>query len=209
MSITTTWLLLAGVQAAATISPGPAFAVSVRNALTHGRRAGLLTAMGLGIGVGAHVLFVLFGISVLISQSVTLFSIIKYAGAAYLVFIGIKSLLVKKEDRQDTSPDQKLRSKKTMSNWGALRNGILTNILNPKAVVFFTAVYAQFITPHTAPEIMTLYALTSVLIELGWFTLVTIFLTNPRIKGYFTAIAHWIERICGGLLVALGIRLAM
>lgn len=200
------WLALAAVQSAATMSPGPAFAITLRNASLEGRAAGILTSIGLGIGVALHVIFVIFGISVLVSKSELLFNLIKYSGAAYLVFIGIKGLLAKANKE---SKDVENRAVKNHAKWKRIQNGFLTNLLNPKAFVFFTAVYAQFITPETPLSVSAIYGLTSTFIEIAWFSAVTIFLTTPRIRKKFTDIAHWIDRICGGLLVALGIRLAM
>lgn len=213
MDIFLAWLVLASVQLAATLSPGPAFAVSVRNALAYDRRAGLFTAIGLGAGVGAHVIFVLCGIAVVISQSVLLFNVIKYVGAAYLIFIGFKAILARKKDAQeqkttnaalDTAP-----SRKTISDTKAIQIGVLTNLLNPKAVIFFTAVYTQCINPETGWEILALYGVTSVIIEAGWFSCLAIILTNRSVKAKFMGFAHWIERVCGGLLMALGVRLAL
>lgn len=210
MDILAKWLLLASVQTAATLSPGPAFAISVRNALAYDRRTGVFTAIGLGAGVGAHVLFVLCGIAVVIAQSVMLFNLIKYAGAAYLIFIGAKAIFARK--REDSEPlEEKLdipKAKKSLSSFGAFRIGFLTNLLNPKAVVFFTAVFSQFISPETSYEVMGLYFLTCVMIETIWFSIVSIVLTNPLIKAKFLNLAHWVERVCGGLLIALGVKLA-
>jgi RhtB (resistance to homoserine/threonine) family protein len=200
------WLILASVNLAATLSPGPAFILTVRNALSYNRPLGMMTAMGLGLGIGVHVAFVLGGIAVVIAKSVILFNLIKYAGAAYLVFIGAKAVLAKKSDNANPNIQT---AQKPLTAFGALRMGFLTNVLNPKAVVFFTAVYAQFITVDTPPQILVLFGLTSVLIEAIWFSIVTFILTNPRIKNAFLGISHWIERVCGGLLIALGIRLAL
>lgn len=204
------WLLLASVQTAATISPGPAFAMTLKNAVAYDRTTGLMSSIGLGLGVGAHILFVLLGFSVLITQSVMLFNIVKYAGAAYLMFIGVKALMAKKQKAADNTIDLKETQKaQSMDKLSAIWQGFLTNLLNPKAVVFFTAVYAQFITPGTPYEILALYGLTSILIEMGWFSCVTLFLTTPYIRQRFLAITHWIERTCGALLIGLGVKLAL
>lgn len=203
------WLLMASIQAAATISPGPAFAMTVRQALAYDRRIGIFTAIGLSLGVSVHILFAVLGISVVISQSVLLFNIIKYAGAAYLVYIGIKGLLARKKEAPETQGTDAVPVKNGMTPFKALQTGMLTNVLNPKAVAFFTAFYAQFATADTPVEIMALYGLTSIVMEVTWFSLVSIFLTTPAIKKTFVSFTHWVERVCGGLLVALGVRLAL
>ncbi|MCB1784466.1 MAG: LysE family translocator [Alphaproteobacteria bacterium] len=204
------WLALAGVQTAATMSPGPAFVVAVRNAMTYGRKAGIFTAIGLGCGVGVHVAFVLFGIAYILTKSVLLYTIVKYAGAAYLVFIGIKALKSKKAEPADPANEQTAgKPAKTISSYKAFLIGFMTNVLNPKAVVFFTAVYAQFIDPAMSWQIHALYGITSVTIEILWFSGVAIVLTNPAVKRKFDKIVHWIERSCGALMIALGAKLAL
>ena len=208
MTLITQWLLLASLQTAATISPGPAFAITVRNAASGNRVSGILTSIGLGLGVGAHVLFVIFGISVLIAQSEILYNLIKYSGAAYLIFIGAKSFLASKKEKSNGYHALKTKIKNP-APWRRVQNGLFTNLLNPKAFVFYTAVYAQFINPETPTTALALFCMTSVLIEITWFSLVTIFLTTPRMQTAFNRISIWIERISGGLLIALGIKLAL
>lgn len=202
------WLLVASVQAAATMSPGPAFVFTVRNALAYDRFTGVLTSLGLGLGVLAHVTLVILGIAVLISKSIYLLNFIKYAGAAYLVYIGIKSLFAKKPDIK-VSTDIADQMPKKMSWYKAISQGFITNMLNPKAIVFFTAVLTQFIDASTPLAIQILYAVTCASIEFSWFCFVAVVLTNPSIKQHFMRFMHWIERICGGLMIALGLRLAL
>lgn len=206
------WALLASVQLAATMSPGPAFVVSVRNSMAHSRSVGVFTSLGLALGVGAHVVFVLVGISLVISQSVILFSIVKYAGAAYLCYVGIKAIFFSKKRGQESeieNIDTDIKRSSTMSVRQAVVNGFLTNLLNPKAVVFFTAVYTQFIGVDTPLSIHLLYGVTSIVIEFLWFAGVAIVLTNPRVKRKFMSVMHWVERSCGGLMIALGVKLAL
>lgn len=208
------WLAFAGIQAMATVSPGPAFAVAVRSALVHGRRTAIFTAIGLGLGVGAHVFLVLTGSALLFSRSVLLFDAVRLAGAAYLVYIGVKALKARKrtEESQEAfetggaaaqSPPQKI------SPGVGIRTGFLTNLLNPKAIVFFTAVLTQFIEADSSAPVLFLYGATSVAIEITWFVLLTLFLTDVRVRNRFLSVSHWVERICGGFLLALGIRLAL
>ncbi len=209
MEFFVSWLLLASVQAAATISPGPDFAMVVRNSIAYNRRVGLFTVFGISLSAATYVLFVIFGIAVVISQSVMLYNILKYAGAAYLIFIGIKALRARKENCAYQQQDDKNKKKSSLSDFEALRMGYLTNLLNPKSVVFFTAVYAQFITPETPIAIQMLYCLTTFIIQFSWFSFVTLVLTDPRVRNKFISMRHWIDRVCGGLLIMLGIRLAL
>lgn len=202
------WLALAGVQLAATLSPGPAFAMSVRNSTVHGRTAGIITAIGLGQGVGVHVILVLTGISILLAKIPFLFIAIKYTGAAYLIYIGIKALCAKPAEEEQVTTNEKAKNP-NRSKFSFVAQGFMTNLLNPKAWVFFTAVFSQFITTETPASIMALYAITIIAIETGWFITLSLFLTHNSIRTRFIAISHWIERVCGGLLTALGIKLAI
>lgn len=211
MSLFLSWLAIASVQLAATMSPGPAFVVAVRNALSYNRLTGVATAFGLALGVGAHVVFVLCGISLIVAQSVFLFALIKYAGAAYLFYIGVKAILHSRKSSSvspvDVVKDQ--AEKKVMSVRKAVMTGFLTNLLNPKAVVFFTAIFTQFITVDTPFSILALYGGTSIVIEGAWFCGVAIVLTHARIRAVFLSFMHWVERVCGGLMIGLGIKLAL
>lgn len=210
MTLFLQWLLIASVQAAATISPGPAFVVAVRNAMAYDRRTGIFTAFGLGLGVAVHVLVVLCGLAVLLQHYTFVFDLIRYAGAAYLIYIGSKALIARRKPNSATEavPDAVVPRKAGISGRKALAIGFLTNLLNPKAVIFFTAVFTQFIGPGTPFWVMALYGATSVFIEIAWFSGVAAVLTDRRIKERFMGVVHWVERTCGGLMIGLGVKLA-
>lgn len=210
MEIFLGWLVLASIQLAATMSPGPAFAVTMRHALAHGRRSGVIMAFGLGLGIVFQVCVVLGGLSTILTQSVLLFNIIKYAGAAYLIFIGLKALKAKKRTKSIFSSEESSESEyQPLSDLKSFHVGVWTNVLNPKAVVFFTALFTQFVAPDTPWQLLALYGGTSVFTEIAWFSFVVIVLTNKKVKTGITGIMHWIERVCGGLLIALGVKLAV
>lgn len=202
------WAVMASVQLAATMSPGPAFVISVKNAMAYDRSVGVFTALGLALGVGVHVLFVLAGIALLIAQSVWLFQLLKYVGAAYLIYIGIKAFKTSSPKMVEEPSCSDEHFEKGISVPQAITQGFLTNLLNPKAMIFFTAVYTQFIDITTPFFMHVAYGLTSVVIEFIWFAGVAFVLTNPHIKQKFTKAMSWIERVCGGLMIGLGLKLA-
>lgn len=209
MTFFLTWLAFAATQIAAAMSPGPAFILTVRHAITHGRTTGIYTAIGLGLGVAIHVGLVLVGLAAVMTQSFFLYSIIKYLGAGYLIYIGIKGLRarprVSQQEGNDTTPPANV----SLTAAVAIRSGLLTNLLNPKALVFSTSIVTQFIHPDTPKTTLLLFWLTSTTIEILWFSLVSAVLNYKEIKQRFIAASHWIDRICGGLLVGLGIKLAI
>lgn len=202
----TNWILLAGIFLLALASPGPDLVMVVRNALLHSRRAGLWTAAGFALGVGIHVTYTLAGLATVIAHSVVLFNLIKYAGAAYLIYVGIKSLR-----SSGFTSDVSVHGPQTtsLSDMQALRAGFLTNLLNPKATIFFMAVFSQFITESTPLIVQILYAGTCIAMTFLWFSCVAFFLTQSRIRIMFLSASQWIDRLCGGFLVALGIKLAL
>lgn len=198
--------VIAMIHLMAVMSPGPDFAMISRNALVYSRRSGIYSAIGLGLGILVHVAYSLIGIGLIISQSIILFSIIKYLGAAYLIYIGYKSLRSKKvvSSIADVVP-----MKQDLSAWAAVRAGFLTNVLNPKATLFFLSLFTQVINPETPFVIQLLYGLEMSLATMAWFGFVAIVLSQPMIKKRFEKVQHHFERLFGVLLVMLGIKVAL
>jgi RhtB (resistance to homoserine/threonine) family protein len=200
------WLLLMGVFAMALASPGPDFVMIVRNAVLHTRLHGIFTSIGFAAGVAIHTGYTVLGLAALIAQSVAAFTVLKFLGAAYLFYIGIQAL--RSTGYEATAPDapQKQRAY-TLKK--AFLTGFLTNLLNPKATLFFLAVFSQFLTPDMVMVHQGAYALTCILMTFVWFSFVTVVLTDPRIKVAFLRFTKWIDRVCGGLLIALSLKLAL
>jgi len=200
------WLLLAGVFFLAVISPGPDFVVAVKNAIMGSRKIGVMTALGFAVGVCVHTGYTLIGLATIIAQSVLVFNLIKYVGAAYLLYMGIKALRSKGfEMVQDALGANPV----LMTPLQAFYNGLLTNILNPKATLFFLAVFSQFITPETPMIVQVGYAATCAIICFLWFTAVSFVLTDWLIKQRFLRFSKTIDRLCGGFLIALSVKLAL
>ncbi|RTK95014.1 LysE family translocator [Candidatus Saccharibacteria bacterium] len=205
-------LLIAGIHLLAVMSPGPDFAMVVRNSLVYSRRTGVLAAAGLGLGIIVHVLYSLLGIGLLISQSVMLFNAIKWAGALYLIFIGFKALLAKKASDtadKDQADVPKALPKKDLSTAQAIRMGFITNVLNPKATMYFLAVFTTVIQPDTALIAKIVYGLAMVVITFAWFAFVAVVLSHNRVSGLVGKWKHYIDRVFGGVLIALGIKVAL
>ncbi len=208
------WFLFASIQFAATTSPGPAFLVGIRNAVSYGWYLGIATAFGLGCGILVHIVFVLTGLSLLIEKSNFTYSLVKYSGSAYLIYIGIKCLLsscatfMAQKSSCSTSVQRYETNSQTKHFWEVFLEGFLTNSLNPKALIFFTAVLSQFVTAETKLSIKFLYGGTSFFIECGWYVLVSLLFMNQNLRAKFLSGAHWIDMIFGGLIIFLGVRLA-
>lgn len=199
------WLLVTTVFLVAVVAPGPDFVMSVRNSVLHGRKAGIMTALGFAAGVSIHISYCVFGLSAIIAQSLLLFSILKYAGAAYLVFIGIKALRSKGLHHVDV----KNGARHAKTSLAAFRDGFLTNLLNPKAILFFFALFTQVVQPHQPLSHLLAYAATCMTIMIVWFSAVALFLTQARVRNSFLKVSAAIDKACGALFILLGIRLAL
>lgn len=205
MQFWSNWLTIFVVGCLAVTSPGANFFITIRNSLAYSRQAGVFTALGLAAGDLVHVAYCLVGIGVVISKSILLFNLIKWLGAVYLIYIGIKSLQARKYQSQDVEE----RKTQTMSSLSAFRVGFLTCLLNPKVTLFFLALFTQIIHPHTSLATQVLYGLTVVGIEFSWFAFVAVVVSQGTIKRWFLSISHWFERVMGAVLVWLGFRLAL
>lgn len=187
----------------AVISPGPDFAMVSRNSLLLSRRSGVLTALGIGAGVCVHVTYTLLGVGLLIQQSLWLFNLIKLAGAAYLIFFGIKML------RAKPASAEVLAEQPVLSSLGALRTGFLTNVLNPKTTIFIVSLFMQVVQPQTPLAVQLGYGAFIVLAHAVWFSAVAIFFSTDSVRGRLLAVRHWIDRVFGALLVGFGMLLAL
>lgn len=210
------WLAFMGVMLPAAMSPGPDFVIVVRNALAFSRRAGVFTALGLSVGVLVHLVYTFFGFAALIAKSVVAFNVIKWLGAGYLIFIGFSALRSggmsqKAFDKtlQNEEQEAAKQAPKTMTPTKAFVSGFLTNMLNPKAALFFLAIVAQIVSPNT-PIIWKVIDGFSAMVIIGlWFSFVAYALTGKRARALFLRYTKWIDRVTGGLLVLMGVKVAL
>jgi threonine/homoserine/homoserine lactone efflux protein len=135
-----TLLLFAGASLALLVVPGPAVLFIVARSVEHGRSAGLVSMLGVQVGALVHVAAAVLGISALLVQSAVAFSVVKYAGAAYLVYLGVRRLLLR------GAPAMTARGE-PLALGRLFRQGIVVNVLNPKAALFFFAFLPQFVDP--------------------------------------------------------------
>lgn len=188
--------------------PGPDFVVVVDSSLLSSRRAGLFTALGIMSGLAVHLAYTFAGLALVISRSILLFSVIKYAGAAYLVWIGIKGLRARKASQQENMQSSSTPSGNRTA-WAAYKKGLLTNVLNPKVTLFFLSVFSQFITPETGLGTRLVYVSALLAQNLAWFSVVATLFSAPVLRTRLHAVRHYLDRTMGAVLVALGLRVAL
>lgn len=188
------------------VSPGPDFIYVITRGVSLGKNAGILSALGISIGLIIHTTLAAFGLSALLQTSGLAFQIVKYLGAGYLFYLGIRTLFYKK--LLSIAPGKVKKSNK----FSIFRQGVFTNVFNPKAIITFMAFIPQFINPAEGNASVQIFLLGGLLASIAmiWFGMV----------GYFAGfLGQWLSKkiivqkfiswISGIVLVGLGIRLAM
>ncbi|MFI0810218.1 LysE family translocator [Streptomyces echinatus] len=195
-------LAVAVITVLAVIAPGADFAMIVRNSYLYGRRTGLLAAVGVAAGVLVHVTYTLLGVGLLIASSTALFTVIKLIGAAYLVYVGVRTYRTRGELRID------LDDKRELTPLAALRAGFLTNVLNPKTTLFVVSTFAQVVSPDTPLYQQAGYGLFMSLAHLLWFGVVAAFFSHSRMRAVMLRGQKVLNKVIGSVLAGLGISLA-
>lgn len=185
------------------IAPGPDMVMVIRNTVVNGKSAGYKTALGILAGNLVHITYCVVGIGWLISKSVVAFSILKYAGAAYLVYLGVASFRRKDTILNTTSVDKRQLTRR----WFA--QGFINNILNPKGTLFFLGVFTAVITPDTSIQVTTVLVTIMILMcALFWAALVQT-LDTAGVKRILERSGTVLQRVFGVVLVTLGLRVAL
>lgn len=185
------------------LSPGPDMLYTAARSLSQGTKAGIFSTLGIFTGCLFHITAAVFGLSKIIQESIFVFSVIKYAGAAYLVYLGIKSIF----NRRKNATIEKLP---VMSDRKIYMQGLVTNLLNPKVAIFFLSFLPQFINPqsHYLKEQIAFLGL--------WFDVqgCLILVTVATLTGTFRNMLqqnknfwNWQEKITGTILIGLGIKM--
>ncbi|WP_020590259.1 LysE family translocator [Desulfobacter curvatus] len=206
MESTSYWLVFFTTVFVINISPGPDVIYIVSRTIAQGRKVGIASSLGIWSGALVHVAAAALGLSAVLAASATAFAIVKYIGAAYLVYLGIRSLM---SDGETFNMHESTEDKTTV--WKAFRQGVLVDILNPKVAIFFMAFLPQFIRPelgHHSAQIAVLgFLVILVAVPIEFFFVIT----ADRTTSFFRKnrrCSFWLERISGSILVSLGIRLA-
>lgn len=192
------WWPFVLVYTAAVISPGPDFALVVRTALTRGRSAAILNALGIGCGVTFHTLIAVLGISALVQSSALLAMTLPWFGIGYLLYLGWGGL--------SAQPSAVAEVETTAADAGRsdFWRGFWTNVLNPKALLFFSAILVQLVAGLNAwmqgALVIYVFVVTS-----GWFAAVGLLLARPALRQRFLQRRHWIDRSAGGIFVLLSL----
>jgi len=191
--------------------PGPATLLTLARASASGTRAGLATATGIAAGDILHTLMAVVGISAIVLASATLFSIVKYLGAAYLVYLGLTAILGK--DRQTAMMTGNAAGAAVPLPFKkAFRQAVLTEVLNPKSAMFFLAFLPQFVKPENGAVSLQLLILGVLFVLMGLVSLIVVAVAAGKVGGFLRrnpAVVRWQGKVVGGIYCGLGVRLAL
>lgn len=207
MEPTSYWLLFFSAAFAINISPGPDLFYIVSKTIAQGRKIGIASSLGVCSGALVHVFAAALGLSAILATSAMAFNLVKYIGAAYLVYLGVQALRSK-----GTSFEMVEKEESETNAWNAFLQGALVDILNPKVAIFFMAFLPQFIRPELGHSSLQIFMLGVLVILVAIPVEFLVVFTAAQTTDFFRKnrnFSVWLDRILGSVLIGLGIRLAL
>jgi len=193
------------VHLLAAASPGPDFAFVTRQSLVRGRQAGLLASAGIALGLSIHIVYSAAGLAAVIAHSAQWMTAIKVVGACYLLYLGVKGL---RSGATPPPPEEPARALPA-SPLRQIAGGFLCNAFNPKAPIYFLALFTIVLSPDLPWPTLVAYGAWIMVLQFLWFSLVALVFAHHHVRGRLLAARHWIDRAFGVAMVALGIRVLM
>ncbi|ATM75482.1 MULTISPECIES: LysE family translocator [Serratia] len=200
-----TSLFVAGIATLGMLSPGPDFFLVIKNAARYPRLAAMMTAFGVICGVATHMSYCVAGLAVVITTTPWLFNVLKYAGAVYLIWVGIQALLSRGGSKMNVSslPQQQVSLK------SAFVQGYLCNLLNPKATLFFLAVFTQVLQINSGLGEKLWYAGIIFGLSAVWWPVLVFLIQSGPVRRGLEKTQKVVDKLLGGMLIALGIKVAL
>lgn len=209
-----TWLTLLSAWIVAVASPGPDFLAVMRTSATSGRRKGLFVAAGVTSGIALWVVLALTGLAVVFAQYEAAYKVVRYLGAAFLIGYGLRILWSLRHSNDDDAEAEQAAEAPapaplvTGSVWQAYRIGLVTNVANPKALVFFGALLASIV-PHGSPLLAQLEVFATIVgVAFAWFASLAWIASGERVANGYRRAARRIDGAVGGVFTVIGVSLA-
>ena len=211
------FLLITSVHLLAAASPGPDFVLVSQQTLAKGRRTGLICSLGITLGLAIHITYSVLGLATLIAHSQPLLTAIKWLGGSYLIYLGWQGIQAKAKKPVDLTvaidSDADISIKKasidTSSTSSILRRGFFCNVFNPKAPVYFVAIFTLVLSPNIPLWQLAIYGVWMMVLQMAWFSTVVMLLSIPAIHRRFQRFEHWIDRVLGTAMIVLGLNLIL
>jgi RhtB (resistance to homoserine/threonine) family protein len=198
-------LLISSIHLLAAASPGPDFILVSQQTLSHGKKAGLMCSIGITLGLSIHIIYSTLGLAAIIANSSTTLWVIKILGGSYLLYLGYQGVRAKPHTKN--TEKSKTNIPKKRSSFKNIGVGFLCNALNPKAPIYFVALFTVVLSPDLPLLHLVIYGLWMMAIQLAWFSSVVLLLSRPKINEKFQRLGHWIDRILGGAMIVIGLKI--
>ena len=192
------WLQFALVCTIGAMSPGPSLAVVIRNNINYNRLSGIMTSIGHGLGIGVYATLAVLGLGFLLQTNQTLFLLIQILGLIFLFFLGLLFIFQKQSEEKINSDQNQLNS---------FLQGFLVAIINPKIMIWFTAIYSQFISIEASASFNLILILTASSIDAIWYIIVSIIITGYGVKSFLIDKKTLIQKITGSILLIISLSL--
>lgn len=197
---------IATALAAGAVSPGPSFVMVARTSASSGRFNGLLAALGMGVGGLIFASASLLGLHALLLAVPSLYLLLKLGGGLYLAYLGVR---IWRGARTPLVAEIQLRDSPLPASRRFLFLGLVTQLSNPKTAIVYASVFAAFLPSESSLLLKALIASLVFLIESSWYALVALVLSSPRPRSWYLHGKHWFDRVAGGVMMALGIKLLL
>lgn len=187
-------------------SPGPDFFLEIKNTLQYSRKIGIYTGLGFALGNIFHISYSIFGVQY-IDNNPWLMNVVQVLGAIYLIFIGLQAFGIIKSKLEVKKKESEQKQVNEISILEAVKMGVITNLLNAKAALYFISIFTVVISPSSPKSLSFAIGFIMIIITFIWFSLVAYFFTKPKIKSLYLKQEGLINKILGSVLIFFGLKL--
>ena len=194
------WIQFALVCIVGAMSPGPSLALVIRNNINYNRLAGIMTSIGHGLGIAVYATMAVFGLGLILQTNQSLFVIIQVLGLVFLFFLGVLFILQKQSD-------EIINENQNQNQINSFFQGFLIAVINPKILIWFTAIYSQFISIEANINFNIILISTASIIDATWYIIISIIITGPGVKNFLIDKKQLIQKSTGFILLIISLSL--
>jgi len=196
------WFQFALVCIVGAMSPGPSLALVIRNNISYNRLAGIMTSIGHGLGIAVYATMAVFGLGLILQTNQSLFLLIQVLGLIFLFFLGVLFIFQK-------NSVEIINKNKDQKQINSFFQGFLIAIINPKILIWFTAIYSQFISVEANMTFNIILISTASIIDATWYIIISIIITGYGIKNFLIDKKYLIQKITGLILLIISLSLLL